>query len=85
MAYEQKVNTGILFKNNKKTTEKHPDYTGKANIDGAEKELSGWVKNGEKGTFLTLTIRDPYVKTEGKKDNIITVNAEFLEDDLLPF
>jgi hypothetical protein len=31
---DQKNNAGALFKNDKKTTENHPDYTGKAIIEG---------------------------------------------------
>ena len=36
MAFEQKQNSGALFKNNKKETEKHADYNGSLNVDGTE-------------------------------------------------
>ena len=32
----QKNNKGVLFKNKKKETEKHPDYTGSATINSQE-------------------------------------------------
>ena len=59
MAYEHKENSGSLFKNDKKTSDKAPDYKGKANIDGVVKDVAAW-KN-EKG-FLSLKFSDPYNK-----------------------
>lgn len=50
-------NCGILFKNDDKQTEKHPDYRGDALIDGEEYWLSGWIKEGRKGKFLSLAFK----------------------------
>ena len=36
-------NSGALFRNDKRATEQHPDYTGNMNIDGREYYLSAWV------------------------------------------
>ena len=36
-------NSGALFKNDKKATEQHPDYTGNITIQGKEYYLSAWV------------------------------------------
>ena len=41
---EQKENTGVLFKNDRKTSDRHPDYKGTANVNGAEKEVALWIK-----------------------------------------
>jgi len=44
MAYEQKPNTGSLFKNDRKEADTHPDYKGSALIDehdAAIQELDG--------------------------------------------
>jgi len=49
MAYEQKDNTGSLFKNDKKETDSHPDYTGSALIDGASYWMSGWLNETKDG------------------------------------
>lgn len=52
---------GVLFLNNRKTTEKHPDVTGSCEIDGVEYWISGWKnasKNGVKFTSLSFTAKD---------------------------
>ena len=53
MAYDN-TNKGTISKNEKKNSEKHPDYKGKANIDGTDYWISGWIKKGQHGTFLSL-------------------------------
>lgn len=57
MAYEQKDNSGIMFVNDRKTESKHPDRTGNCMIEGREFWVSGWVKQGAKGPFLTLSFK----------------------------
>ena len=56
MAYEQKPNRGTLFKNDKKTTEMHPDFKGDFNIDGVNYWISAWKKDGKYGTFLSISV-----------------------------
>ena len=51
-------NRGSLFKNDKKTEEKHPDMSGSINIDGTEYWISGWKKQSKAGTgFISLSVR----------------------------
>lgn len=59
MAYEERDNSGTLFKNDKGDNPKRPDYTGKAIVDGAEWRLSAWIKSGPKGKFLSLAFSEP--------------------------
>ncbi len=55
--YEQKPNTGVLFKNNKKESERHPDYTGNFLLPEGEFMLSAWVKEGKSGKFFSLSVK----------------------------
>lgn len=48
--YQQKDNSGALFKNDKKETDSHPDYKGSAMIDGSDYWVSGWINVSGSGT-----------------------------------
>lgn len=59
MAYELKELQGSLFKNSKKTTETHPDYTGKLKIAGIEYQLSAWVSKTKDGqNYLNIKAKE---------------------------
>lgn len=58
MEYDN-TNRGVLFTNERKTTDKHPDMNGKLDINGVEHWFSGWWKKGSKGEFLSLSIGKP--------------------------
>ena len=82
MAYELKDNSGNLFNNAKKTTEKHPDMTGTVMIDGVVFYVSAWHKTGKGGAYLSLAFEE---KTETPA--VIQPKTLYREpdDDLTPF
>ena len=47
--YEQRDNTGSIFKNDKKETDKHPDGKGSAMIGGVHYWISSWTKQDRNG------------------------------------
>lgn len=53
------TNRGVLFNNDRKESDSHPDMTGSININGVEHWFSGWWKDGSKGEFLSLSIGKP--------------------------
>jgi hypothetical protein len=50
-------NSGILFRNESKAKETDRDYRGEITISGAEYWVSGWIKTGERGKFMTLSLK----------------------------
>ena len=66
MAFVHKENSGTLFKNDRKTSDKHPDYKGAINVNGAVLEIAGWIKtNGEK-SFMSLKVSEPRQREDGR-------------------
>lgn len=57
MAYEQRDNSGSIFKNDKKTSDSHPNGTGKAMIGSVMYYVSAWTKEGAKGKFQSLSFK----------------------------
>lgn len=59
MAYEQKPNTGSLFRNDRKESDSHPDYKGSALIEGlGECWLDAWINTTKDGTkYMSLKLK----------------------------
>ena len=77
------TNRGSLFKNDKKTEEKHPDLSGSINIDGTEYWISGWSKVSKSGQkFLSLSVRQ---KQEQTRQSSQPTRATKQEDEDIPW
>lgn len=56
MEYDN-TNRGALFKNDKRTSERSPEYNGSINVNGVDYWISGWIKEGQKGKFFSLSVQ----------------------------
>jgi len=50
-------NRGTLVRNNNKHDERDRDYYGSITVAGVEHWVSGWVKEGKKGKYLSLSVK----------------------------
>lgn len=47
--------TGVLFKNENRSSEKHPLYKGSCVVDGVEYWIASWInEHAEKGKYMSL-------------------------------
>jgi hypothetical protein len=82
---------GVLFPNARKTSDKHPDYTGNLEITEEvlrdliaqakagktpKMDLSGWKKQSGKGPFVSMVAKKAWVKPE---------STGTYDDDSIPF
>ena len=77
---EQRNNSGVLFTNDKKETDKHPHYKGNITVDGKDYWLSAWVKEGKSGKFMGLAVspkEDYQPKQAPKKVSIADEDLPF--------
>lgn len=74
------TNSGVLFKNKDKSSDKAPDYTGKINVNGTEMRLAAWIKDGKSGKFMSLKVSEE----EGQRGRTPPPADDF-NDDSLPF
>lgn len=84
MSQYDNTNSGVLFKNDRKESEKHPDYTGKINVNGEEFWLSAWIKTGQRGKFMSLSVK-PKDPDAAKPAKAAAGIADQYQDDAIPF
>lgn len=58
-------NRFVLFRNDRKTEERHPDYTGSfVDESGAEYFCDAWIKKSAKGSFMSGRVKPKKPKVE---------------------
>lgn len=73
MSYQMKEGQGSLFKNKRKTEDRHPNATGQALIGGVEYWVSAWTKQDKNGnSWQSLSFQRKDAKQEPARE----VNAD---------
>lgn len=82
--YVQKDGSGNLFRNDKGDNPKRPDYRGDVTLGGVQYELSGWLKDGKRGKFMSLSGKPKFEERPAPRESSAAGNpAPF--DDSIPF
>ena len=76
----QRDNSGVLFKNDKKETPNHPDYKGNITVGGQDYWLSAWIKAGKSGKFMGLALSPKEQQRPSERSK-----ATNFDDSDLPF
>ena len=84
-AYEQRDNSGTLFKNENREKETHANARGKAMIGGVMYYVDAWTKEGAKGKFQSLSFKpiEQQSAPAAKPQRIST--PDNFEDSDIPF
>ena len=73
---------GVLFRNSRKETDKHPDHQGNCEIEGKQYWISAWVKTSQKGIkFFSLSFKPKAAPKEQPQQEFGATQP----DDDIPF
>lgn len=88
MTQYDNTNTGALFANDKRETDKHPTHTGSINVNGVEYWLSAWVresKTGKKFFSMAVKPKDNAIPAKNRSNSAPEeAKADDFDDDI-PF
>jgi hypothetical protein len=83
-------NRGAIWKNEKKATDRHPDFTGKATIDGVDYYVSAWKRGPDDNPkapalrFTVTPVADVAQKGIQQAKQVMQAEDDF-EGDSIPF
>ena len=74
-----KDNSGALFKEEEKKSDKHPDYKGNCLVNGQKMYIAAWVNTAESGKrYMSLSFSEPSADAKyNKVDSTSTSTPEF--------
>ena len=94
MAEYDNRNRGAIWKNEKKETDTHPDFTGSLDVDGVAYWVSAWRRKegaAEKAPALSFSIKPKEIKADHQNERPKTARESGLQqarnelNDEIPF
>jgi uncharacterized protein (DUF736 family) len=88
MTYDNN-NTGALFKNDKKQTDRHPDYKGSCEINNVQMWVSAWLKKDKNNnTYMSLSFQPKEQQAQTQHNEANAYQPQPAQDDFddeIPF
>jgi hypothetical protein len=82
MAYEQRDNSGSMFKNTRKDSDRHADMTGSIMVDGQEYWVNAWRKvDKNNNPWYSFSLK----KKEPRQGGGNPPSPRTVSDDEIPF
>jgi len=79
--YQQRDNSGSLFKNDRRDKDTQPNARGKALIDGVAYEVSAWTKKDRNGNpWQSLSFKK--MDAQARQEHVETTRRGSLKDQL---
>lgn len=80
-------NKGAIWKNDRKASDKHPDYTGAIVVDGKEYWLSAWRgdKSNPKSPALKFSVQPKDAVKKSKPEATVTLTVDNSYEEDVPF
>lgn len=82
------VNRGAIWKNERKETENHPDFTGSLNVDGKDYWVSAWKRKegaSDRAPALSFTVKPKDGQAMPKETRQEPRRRDALDDPEIPF
>tara|TARA_Y100000034_G_C6579826_1_gene251522 strand:+ start:141 stop:392 length:252 start_codon:yes stop_codon:yes gene_type:complete len=76
-------NTGVLFRQAEKESDKHPDFTGNCEVNNKKMQLAGWINTSKDGSKKYVSLK--FSEFKPKKDASNTNATPKPEFDDIPF
>lgn len=85
MGYDNS-NRGVLFKNDHKESDKHPDYKGSINFGGVDYDLAAWINKSKAGqAYMSLKVGGPVAARGERGESSDPQTHEAESDPEIPF
>lgn len=65
--FELREGSALCFYNDKRTSDRAPEYKGECLYKGEKVEVAVWRKEGKRGTYLSVAIKPAFVPDASKR------------------